>query len=112
MLLNRVWFSGSSVIYNFTIIVTGAKQNAQKLLFAVLVRDSKPIRLLESPRSLTVNMDIYQLFWTQACPEGMCTNRTQVPCEVPFLPNPTTCKGLLNILNMKKLFECRGPRNT
>ena len=36
---------------------------------------------------------IYQLFWTQACPEGMCTNGTQVPCEVPSLPNPTTRKG-------------------
>ena len=112
VLLNRVWFSGSSVIYNFTIIVTGAKQNTRKLLFTVLVRNSEPIRLFESPRSLSVNMDIYQLFWTQACPEGMCTNRTQVLCEVPFLPNPTTCKGLLNILKMKKLFECRGPRNT
>ena len=36
---------------------------------------------------------IYQLFWTQACPEGMCTNETQVPCEVPSLSNPTTRKG-------------------
>ena len=36
---------------------------------------------------------IYQLFWTQACPEGMCTNGTQVPCEVPSLPNPTTREG-------------------
>ena len=36
---------------------------------------------------------IYQLFWTQACTEGMCTNGTQVPCEMPSLPNPTTCKG-------------------
>ena len=36
---------------------------------------------------------IYQLFWTQASPEGMCTNGTQVPCEVPSLPNPTTRKG-------------------
>ena len=36
---------------------------------------------------------IYQLFWTQAFPEGMCTNGTQVPCEVPSLPNPTTRKG-------------------
>ena len=36
---------------------------------------------------------IYQLFWTQANPEGMCTNGTQVPCEVPSLPNPTTRKG-------------------
>ena len=35
----------------------------------------------------------YQLFWTQAGPEGMFTNRTQVPCEVPSLPNPTTRKG-------------------
>ena len=35
----------------------------------------------------------YQLFWTQACPEGMCTNGTQVSCEVPSLPNPTTRKG-------------------
>ena len=36
---------------------------------------------------------IYQLLWTQACPEGMSTNGTQVPCEVPSLPNPTTRKG-------------------
>ena len=36
---------------------------------------------------------IYQLLWTQACPEGMCTNGTKVPCEVPSLPNPTTRKG-------------------
>ena len=36
---------------------------------------------------------IYHLFWTQACPEGMCTNGTQVPCEVPSLPSPTTRKG-------------------
>ena len=36
---------------------------------------------------------IYQLFWTQASPEGMCTNGTQVPCEMPSLPNPTTREG-------------------
>ena len=36
---------------------------------------------------------IYKLFWTQACPEGMCTNGTQVPCEVPSPPTPTTRKG-------------------
>ena len=36
---------------------------------------------------------IYQLLWTQDCPEGMCTNGTQFPCEVPSLPNPTTRKG-------------------
>ena len=35
----------------------------------------------------------YQLFWTQACPEGMGTNGTRVPCEVSSLPNPTTRKG-------------------
>ena len=40
-----------------------------------------------------INAFIYQLFWAQACPEGMCTNGTQVPCEVPSLPNPTTRKG-------------------
>ena len=34
-----------------------------------------------------------QLFWRQACPEGMCTNGTQVPCKVPSLPNPSTRKG-------------------
>ena len=36
---------------------------------------------------------IYQLFWRHACPEGMCTNGTRVPCGVPSLPNPTTRKG-------------------
>ena len=36
---------------------------------------------------------IYQLFWTQACPEGICTNGTPVPCKVPSLPNTTTRKG-------------------
>ena len=36
----------------------------------------------------TPSVFIYQLFWTQACTEGMCTNGTQVPCD-----NPTTCKG-------------------
>ena len=34
-----------------------------------------------------------QIFWTQACPEGMCMIGTQVPCEVPSLPSPTTRKG-------------------
>ena len=34
----------------------------------------------------------YQLFWTQACSEGMCTNGTQVPREVPSLPNPQPVK--------------------
>ena len=32
-------------------------------------------------------------FWTQAYQEGMCTNETQDPCEVPSLLNPKTHKG-------------------
>ena len=56
VLLNRVRFSGSSVVYNFTITVTGVKQNVRKLLFTILVWDSEPIRLLESPRLLSVNI--------------------------------------------------------
>ena len=36
---------------------------------------------------------IYQLFWPQACPEGMCKKGTQIPCKVPSLPNPTTRNG-------------------
>ena len=46
-----------------------------------------------SRRNLFIFLFVYHLFWTQACPEGMCTNGTQVPCEVPSLPNPTTRKG-------------------
>ena len=40
-----------------------------------------------------IQIEVYQLFWTKACPEGMCMNGTQVPCELPSLPNPTTPKG-------------------
>ena len=40
-----------------------------------------------------IYLSIYQLFWTQACPEGMGTNGIQVPRAVPSLPNPTTHKG-------------------
>ena len=36
---------------------------------------------------------INQLFFLPAFPEGMCTNGTQVPCNVPSLPNPTTHQG-------------------
>ena len=43
--------------------------------------------------SIFLSFFIYQLFWTQACPEGMCTNGTQVPCAVPSPTNPTTRKG-------------------
>ena len=39
--------------------------------------------------SFVFHIFIYQLFCTQACPEGMCTNGTQVPYEVPSLPTPT-----------------------
>ena len=42
---------------------------------------------------LFIYLFIYQHFWTQPCPEGMCTNGTQVLCEVPSLSNPTTRKG-------------------
>ena len=46
-------------------------------------------------QAITLYLFIYQLFWTQACPEGMCTSGSldQVPCEAPSLPNPTTHKG-------------------
>ena len=46
-------------------------------------------------RKQGIYLFIYQLFWTQACPEGMCTNGTQVSCEVPSLPNSTTHKGCM-----------------
>ena len=46
-----------------------------------------------SYRGICIYLFIYQLFWTQPCPEGMCANGTQVPCEVPSLPNPTIRKG-------------------
>ena len=43
-----------------------------------------------SVNQLFIYLFIYHcFFWTQACPEGMCTNGTQVPCKVPSLPNPT-----------------------
>ena len=40
-----------------------------------------------------LQFQFYQLFWTQACPEGIGTNGTFVSCKVPSLPNPTTRKG-------------------
>ena len=46
-----------------------------------------------SRKNLNIYLFFYQLFWTQTCPEGMCTNSTHVPCEVSSLPNPTTNKG-------------------
>ena len=49
---------------------------------------------LDATKSVQLSfLFIQQLLWTQDCPEGMCTNGTQVPCEVPSLPNPTTRKG-------------------
>ena len=35
----------------------------------------------------------YHLFWTQAYLDGIGTNGTRVPCEVPSLPNPSARKG-------------------
>ena len=35
----------------------------------------------------------YHLFWTQAYLDGIGTNGTWVPCEVPSLPNPSARKG-------------------
>ena len=51
---------------------------------------------------------IYQLFWTQACLGGMCTNRTQVPCKVQSLPNPTTRKGWLHHWGLRPLLFSNG----
>ena len=59
------------------------KWNGRKLFLAL-----PPIRA-----PFTFSLFMYQLLWTQACTEGMCTNGTQVPCEVPSLPNPTNRKG-------------------
>ena len=50
---------------------------------------------------------IYQLFWTQAYPEGMCINGTQVSCEVPSLPNPTTRQGWPHHRNLRPLLFLR-----
>ena len=51
------------------------------------------LRQVVSHRGYLFTVFIYQLFWTQAFPEGMYTNGTQVPCEVPSALNPTTRKG-------------------
>ena len=42
---------------------------------------------------VNIYLFIYQLFWSLAFLEGMCTNVTQVPCKVPSVLNPTTRKG-------------------
>ena len=54
----------------------------------------RELTVMSTRKSYEVFTLLYQLFWAQACPEGMCTNWTQVPCKVPSLPNPTTHKGL------------------
>ena len=51
------------------------------------------LRQVVSHRGYLFTVFIYQLFWTKAFPEGMYTNGTQVPCEVPSALNPTTRKG-------------------
>ena len=53
--------------------------------------------------AITLYLFTYQLFWTQACPEGMWTNGTQVPCKVPSLPNPTTRKGWPHHQGLRRL---------
>ena len=50
-----------------------------------------------------VYLFIYQLFWTQACPEGIRTNWTRVSYEVPSLPIPTTRKGWPNHRGLRPL---------
>ena len=73
----------------FTIILL---ENGQLLLAIKSFRIRRVPDLLVS--SLAVIVFIYQLFWTQAWPEGMCTNGTHrsLPrCQ--SLPNPTTRKG-------------------
>ena len=45
----------------------------------------------------------YQLFRTQARPQGIGTNGTQVPCEVPSIPNPRTRKGWPNHRGVRPL---------
>ena len=47
-------------------------------------------RIDEKDRGNEGGLFIYQIFGTLTYPEGMGGNRTQVPCEVPSLPNPTT----------------------
>ena len=51
------------------------------------------IRYPINNHNLFIYLFIYQLFWTRAWTEGICTNGTQVPCKAPSLPNPTTRKG-------------------
>ena len=57
-------------------------------------KDQNSFRFSLSYLKLVVPVSFfYQLFWTQASPEGMCMKGTQVLCEVPSLSNPTTCEG-------------------
>ena len=66
---------------------------AQSALEAILTKENVHQTAYIITVIMFIYLFIYQLFWTQASPEGMCTNGTQVPCEVPSLPNPTTRKG-------------------
>ena len=66
---------------------------AQSALEAILTKENVHQTAYIIMVIMFIYLFIYQLFWTQASPEGMCTNGTQVPCEVPSLPNPTTRKG-------------------
>ena len=51
---------------------------------------------------------VYELFWTRACPEGMGTNGTRVPCELSSLPNPTTRKSWAHYRALRPLLFSNG----
>ena len=67
---------------------------AQSALEAILTKENVHQTAYIITVIMFIYLFIYQLFWTQASPEGMCMNGTQVPCDVPsLLPNTTTRKG-------------------
>ena len=68
-----------------TVSPSGCCDRNESTLFRINVIEV----FLHTPRSTRPlcsrsNLFIYQLFCTHACPEGMCTNGTQVPCEGPL----------------------------
>ena len=80
------WIGGSALFYSVSFMCNTHLTFLQILSLSVSM--SKAIKI----QSIYLFIND-QLFWTQACPEGMCTNGTQFPCEVPSLLNPTTRKG-------------------
>ena len=79
------WIGGSALFYSVSFMCNTHLTFLQMLSLSVSM--SKAIKIQ------SIYLFIYQLFWTQACPERMCTNGTQVSCEVPSLLNPSTRKG-------------------